>query len=127
MLGACAQVRRARMHTLWLRWSERRVSPPSRVAKVTQWADKSARARPSLARDLLVGNPPGHRSTPMSTGGAMRMIFRLISGCLWHLPLASAKIKCQQQVPLVWAWWWGPPGPPLLFRCCYCGGLLGRK
>jgi len=87
--------------------------PSITVAKVTQWVGKPTRARPSLARDLL-SVTPRVTTRPLCPAGSMNILFRLISACLWHLPLASAKIKCQQQVPLVWARRWGPSGRFLL-------------
>src|ERR1700730_7003518 len=52
-----------------------------------------ARAKPE-ASDLLIGNPSGHRSTPLSAG---RLRMPLLSDFMVHL--AHAVGKCQNQVP----------------------------
>src|SRR5580693_4828531 len=61
-----------------------------------------------VASDLLIGNPLGHRSTPLSAG-RLRMpsavCFHGASGtCSWqgrfvNLPLAIAKAECHTQEP----------------------------
>jgi hypothetical protein len=48
----------------------------------------------------VVGNLPGHRTTPLSAGRSRMLICDLVSWSLWYKPLASAKIKCHQHVLL---------------------------
>ena len=60
---------------------------------MTPWVDEPTRARPSLARDLVFGNP----RSPLDPLVARRP--RWIFSANVRMPLASAVGKCQNQVP----------------------------
>lgn len=65
-----------------------------------------ARAKPSppsAARDPYLGNPPGHRSTPLSAG-RLRMLLLFCfhgasSNAVWQVPISSASCMYDQHSP----------------------------